>query len=63
MQRAVGVSWMTSLAQPGATGAEALPEPRGHVFDGGVFEAFDVIQVGMIEAGEQRLDGAWLMQE
>ena len=44
------------LAQAGTAGGETLPEPCGHVFDRGIFEALDFVEAGVIEKSEQRLD-------
>ncbi len=46
------------LAESGQLRGEFAPEPRGHVFDGGVFQAFDFVQIRMIEAFHERLHGA-----
>jgi hypothetical protein len=43
-------------AQEGEEGFEAVPDPLGEDFAGGVGEAFDVVEVVMIEAEDKGID-------
>ncbi len=51
-----------SRARPPATDRgeppEAIPDPSGQHLAGGVVEPFDLVQVVVVEAAQQRLDGA-----
>ncbi len=46
------------FAEAGAKRLEFSPEPGGHDFDGGVFEAGDVVEVSVVEQVEERSHGA-----
>jgi len=46
------------LAETGAAGFEFFPEPGGHELDGRVFQALDLVEVGMIQLLEQRVHRA-----
>ena len=45
------------LDETGELGGEFLPEPTGHDLDGGVLEAFDLVEVTVIEAVHEGLHG------
>ena len=43
------------LVEAGELGREFFPEPAGHELDGGIFEAGDVVEIMVVELGD---DGA-----
>ncbi len=43
------------LAETGKLRCQFLPQPRGHVFNGGILQALDLIQVRMIQPVQKRL--------
>ena len=45
------------LTQAGQLGFQFAPKPRAHVFDSGVFQAGDFIEVGVIQLIDQGLHG------
>src|SRR5947209_3452086 len=42
------------LAQARALRREPLPKPRGHVFDGWIFQAGNLVEIAVIEVLDQR---------
>lgn len=43
------------FAETGKLRSQLLPQPGTHVFDGGVFQTFDLVEIGMIELLHERL--------
>ena len=46
------------FAEAGQLRGEPAPEPCGHVFDGGVFQTFDFVQIGVVEEFNDRMHRA-----
>ena len=42
-----------NLAQSGALRGQFSPEPGAHVFDSGIFQAFNLVEIGMVQLFQQ----------